>query len=101
MRTGVANLDLLSLHLVAARVGGRTRVDGVAVVEAPADGIPLHELDAHGGGGDVWFDSDGGTSGGESTSGFQLWGLNCMVQDQGEDLDARSRALVAVTNGNI
>lgn len=45
--TGVADEDGLFLDGVAALASGGTRIDCVAVVEATADRVPLHDLETH------------------------------------------------------
>jgi len=51
--TGVANKDRLLLHHVAALAMRGTWIDGVLVVETPADGIAFDDLIAHAGGGEA------------------------------------------------
>lgn len=46
---GVSHEDGFLLHAVAALAARRARVDGVAVVEAAADGVAFDDLEAHAG----------------------------------------------------
>lgn len=60
---GVADEDRLLLDGVAALAAGGAGVDGVAVVEAAADGVALDDLEAHARGclaGGGWEEGGGG-----------------------------------------
>lgn len=50
----VPDQDCSFLHFVPSLGSGGARVDGVAVVEAAADGVALDDLDAHAGVGVGW-----------------------------------------------
>jgi hypothetical protein len=62
-RAGVADHDLPLLNGVAALVGGRAGVHGVLVIDAPADGVYLDDLQTPGGGWARWRGGGGGWNG--------------------------------------